>query len=125
MNEQMKPSPTDRILFVDIKNSFHCMDRHSEYYRPSTYEATRKYWRVGKDKVDKVNLVIGHVDGIVKEVIQPTIWKLSDDPRYPNRYECEGEQWDASPYIGQSIRELVTLGQNPVAYYPTDKKYWK
>lgn len=125
MNEQMKPSPTDRILFVNIKNSFYCTDRHSEYYRPSAYEATRKYWRVAKTKVDKVNLVIGHVDGIVKEVIKPTIWKVSDNPKYPNRYECEGEEWDDSPHIGKSIRELVTLGQNPVAYYPSDKKYWE
>lgn len=125
MNEQMKPSPTDRILFVNIKKSFHCTDRRNEYYRPSAYEATRKYWRVAKDRVDKVNLVIGHVDGIVKEVIKLTIWKVSEDSRYPGRYECEGEEWEDSPYIGQSIRELVTLGQNPVAYYPSDKQYWE
>ena len=79
MIEPLRPSPTDRILFVNIKNSFNCTDRHSEYYRPSRYEATRKYWRVSKNRISKVNLVIGHVDGIVKEVISPTVWIIMVD----------------------------------------------
>ena len=61
MIEPLRPSPTDRILFVNIKNSFNCTDRHSEYYRPSRYEATRKYWRVSKNRISKVNLVITSV----------------------------------------------------------------
>lgn len=91
MIEPLRPSPTDRILFVNIKNSFNCTDRHSEYYRPSRYEATRKYWKVSKNRISKVNLVIGHVDGIVKEVISPTVWIPATDSRYHGRFECKGE----------------------------------
>lgn len=120
MIEPLRPSPTDRILFVNIKNSFNCTDRHSEYYRPSRYEATRKYWRVSKNRISKVNLVIGHVDGIVKEVISSTVWIPATDSRYHGRFECKGKEQDDSPYLEKDIRHLVNLGQNPVSYYQCD-----
>lgn len=120
MKEPIKISASDRILFVNIKRSFHCTDRHSEYYRPSAYEATRKYWRISKQRLSKISLVVGHVDGIVKEVIVPEKWYLSTDPRYPNRYECIGKELDDSPYLNKDANQLITIGQNPVAYYNCD-----
>ena len=112
MKEPIKISASDRILFVNIKRSFHCTDRHSEYYRPSAYEA--------KQRLSKISLVVGHVDGIVKEVIVPEKWHLSTDPRYPNRYECIGKELDDSPYLNKDASQLITIGQNPVAYYNCD-----
>ncbi len=118
--ETIQLSPQDRILFVNIKNSYNSKDRHSEYYRPSVYEATRKYWRISKKRLDKINLVVGYVDGIVKEVIAPTQWSLTSDPRYRGRYECKGEELVDSPYLEKDIRSVITIGQNPVTYYNCD-----
>lgn len=120
MKEPIKISASDRILFVNIKRSFHCTDRHSEYYRPSTYEATRKYWRISKQRLSKISLVVGHIDGIVKEVIAPEKWNLSTDARYPKRYECEGKELKNSPYLGKDASQIITIGQNSVAYYNSD-----
>lgn len=120
MKELLQVSPSDRILFVNIKKSFHCTDRHSEYYRPSVYEATRKYWRISKQRLSKISLVVGHVDGIVKEVIVPEKWTLATDARYPKRYECEGKELKDSPYLGKDASQIITIGQNPVAYYNCD-----
>ena len=120
MKEALHLSSSDKVLFVNIKRSFNCTDRHSEYYRPSAYEATRKYWRISKQRLSKISLVVGHVDGIVKEVIVPEKWHLSTDPRYPNRYECIGKELDDSPYLNKDASQLITIGQNPVAYYNCD-----
>lgn len=80
----------------------------------------RKYWRISKQRLSKISLVVGHVDGIVKEVIVPEKWHLSTDPRYPNRYECIGKELEDSPYLNKDASQLITIGQNPVAYYNCD-----
>ncbi|MEG1188338.1 MAG: hypothetical protein RR259_11235 [Odoribacter sp.] len=113
----IEPLESDRILFVNIKNSYNCTDKKSMYYRESAYEATRKYWKVSSSRVSKVNLVVGHVDGIVKVVIEPTQSYPTQDTRFKGRYEFDGEQLFDSSYLGKSIHNLVRIGQNPINYF--------
>lgn len=80
-------------------------------------ENTGKYQRI---ESPRSILVIGHVDGIVKEVISPTVWIPATDSRYHGRFECKGKEQDDSPYLEKDIRHLVNLGQNPVSYYQCD-----
>ena len=116
MNEYINPSEDEKIIFVNIKNSYNCKDKSSELYRPSLYEATRKYWRLSLAKAQKATLLIGHVNGIVKEVIRPTNCYKSKEPQYTQRVEFEGEEVFDSIFIGKSITNMVKIGQNPVNY---------
>ncbi|MCR5498275.1 MAG: hypothetical protein K6F48_10600 [Paludibacteraceae bacterium] len=117
MNGYINPSADEKIVFVNIKNTYNCKDRKSEYYRPSIYEATRKYWRVSLSRVNNATLLIGHVDGVVKEVIRLTNSYKSKDPRFSNRIEFEGEELDDSIYLGKLITNIVRIGQNPINYF--------
>ncbi|MBP3716627.1 MAG: hypothetical protein IKP81_10235 [Paludibacteraceae bacterium] len=117
MNEYINPSKEESIIFVNIKKSYNCTDKSSIYYRPSTYEATRKYWRMSIERAKKASLLIGHVDGIVKEVIKPSNCSKSKEPGLTNRVVFEGEELNNSPYLGKLITNIVTIGQNPVNYY--------
>ncbi|MBO4529212.1 MAG: hypothetical protein J5767_01095 [Paludibacteraceae bacterium] len=116
MNAYINPSENEKIIFVNIRNSYNCKDKFNELYRPNLYEATRKYWIMSLTRASKATLLIGHVNGIVKEVIRPTNCYKSKAPKYTNRVEFEGEEVLDSIYLGKSITNKVKIGQNPVNY---------
>lgn len=115
--EYIQPNENEKILFVNIKKTYACKDKSSKDYRPSLYEAARKYWKLSPDKIKNINLLVAHVNGIVKDVFIPTSWCRTDNAEYKGRFEFEGIEILNSEYIGESILNLVKLGQNPVNYY--------
>lgn len=117
MNQFITPDDNEKIVFVNIKKSYNCTDKSSEYYRPNNYEATRKYWKMAIGRAREATLLIGHVDGVVKEVIRPTNCAKSDEPGLTDRVVFDGEEIEDSPYLGKAITNIVKIGQNPVNYY--------
>lgn len=122
MNTFTLQSPNDRILFVNITKTYNCLDPQSIYYREDLYEMTRKYWKVSLQNTKIITHVIGHSNGIIKEVITHPKWQLTNHPDYPKRLECTGIKDDKSPYIGMNIHNIIPTGQNPVRYYKIETK---
>lgn len=117
-NGYIEPEKGEYFLIANIKKTFFCDDVSDvAYCRPDLYECTRKYWRIAANKIPKITRVLGHVDGIVQCVITPTRWYKTEVARVAGRYECDGIVEDDSPYLGKSVMEIVTIGQNPVNYY--------
>lgn len=111
--EFINPNPNDRIIFINICQTYKSGERGS------TYEATRKYWRLNGKRAEKATHVLATVNGIVLAVFRPTIWYITEDTRYhrAGRWEFEGIEIPDSPYIGTSIRNLLKPSQNPIQYY--------
>lgn len=72
----------NNIKYMIIKTS---NERYENYKNQkcsdydAIYEATRKSWKVGKDRVDKIKYVLGVIDGIVREVFEVEKWQLADN----------------------------------------------
>ena len=109
----MEPNPDDRIIFINICQTYQSGERGS------IYEATRKYWRLNGKRAEKATHVLAVVRGIVLAVFKPKIWYITKDTRYKRtgRWEFEGEEVCDSPYIGKSMRNLLGPSQNPIQYF--------
>ena len=107
--EKMIPYERDRILFVCINNSIDCQKNGSIYDRGrDLYEATRKYWPVGKDKRDKITCVVSHAHGIVQMVLRDLSYTICrEDNGCFGRLICSGSEDKTWPYIGKSMKDLV------------------
>ena len=112
-SKYINPNPNDRIIFINICQTYKTGERGS------IYEATRKYWRLNGKRAEKATHVLAIVDGIVLAVFKPTKWYITDDTRYKRagRWEFEGEELYDTPYIGKSMRNLLKPSQNPIQYF--------
>lgn len=117
MIEYINPNVSEKIIFVNIKKSYACTDKTSIFYRPNVYEATRKYWKLSISRAKEASLLIGHVDGVIKEVIRPTKMMETNEPGLSKRIVFDGEEILDSEYLGKLITNIVKIGQNPVNYY--------
>ena len=111
---------TDKLIFVNIKNSYEAMinnDISNRYYRENIKECTRKYWNIPNDKTDAATHILGCYKGIVMEVIQITSYSTSEND-FPGRKIFEGEEIKDSLYIGMDIHNLFsTLANFRIKYY--------
>ena len=83
-----KINDSDRIIFVNIKNSYEAFLNHDTkhpLYRPSVYDCTVKYWRVDDEKAYNATHIIGCYKGIVKEVVKVTEPPMIDTENFPGR----------------------------------------
>lgn len=97
-----KIESTDKLIFVNIKNSYEAMinnDISNRYYRENIKECTRKYWNIPNVKADAATHILGCYKGIVMEVIQITSYSISEND-FPGRKIFEGEEIKDSKYIG-------------------------
>ena len=115
-----KIESTDKLIFVNIKNSYEAMinnDISNRYYRENIKECTRKYWNIPNDKADAATHILGCYKGIVMEVIQITSYSTSEND-FPGRKVFEGEEIEDSLYIGMDIHNLFsTLANFRIKYY--------
>ena len=112
--EDINPNPEDRIICINISQTYLSGEREN------VYECTRKYWRLNGYRAEKANIVLAIYRGVVVAVFKPHIWYLTKSTEYSGRWEFEGEQIYDSPYINTSVRNLVKIGQNPIMYYNCD-----
>ena len=102
--------PNDRIVCVNISSTYDKNEREDDYDR------ARHYWKVSLDRVNKANLVLATVHGIVKAVFKPRRWYLTDSTKYPGTYEFEGEQVFDSEYLGKSVWNIVSKYTVTITY---------
>ena len=65
----------EKLMLISIRNSLESRD---------LYHAVRGVWRVDRSKAEKYQLVLGHVDGLVKCAYRPTRWLGSTEGDFPH-----------------------------------------
>ena len=112
---------SDKLIFVNIKNSYEAMqrnDRKHPLYRSSLYECTRKYWPIKKEDFDVATHILGCFKGKVIEVIDIKNRYIEPSGEYAGRKVFEGVEQPDSPYMGMDLHEIFdTLANFRVKYW--------
>ncbi len=126
MNPDIEPfDPKHRLLLVSIAKTIG--------ERGSVYDATRYAWRVSRERVEKIDYVLGCVNGVVKGVFQVGEW-LDASPGEPTmknfpgmvarhrnqRWGFEGSEPDEAItriYLEKRVPDHLEIGQNGFRYY--------
>lgn len=112
---------TDKIIFVNIKNSYEAMqnnDRSNPLYRECLYDCTRKYWSIAIEKANAATHILGCYHGKVIEVIRIQRYHVESLGELAGRKVFEGIEQPDSPYIGMDLHEIfATLKNFRVKYY--------
>ncbi|MFC3749206.1 hypothetical protein [Paenibacillus sp. GCM10012306] len=84
------------------------------------YEATRKHWRMNKNRIEHIKYAVGIDQGKVVCVFEPTSWEVVEEGEYKGKLKFEGTD------AGHEIFNKLQLAQgqllkkfgrgNPVAY---------
>lgn len=96
------------ILLVSLNKTFNQDKAEGVYQRPDIYEATRKYWSIGKNRPDTIRYVLGVYKGIVVSVVKVNSYKWvgkAEDSTVFKRPRCcfDGELQEDSPYMNMDV----------------------
>jgi hypothetical protein len=86
------------------------------------YEATRKYWKIDRNRVSDIHIICAVYVGIIREVYNPVSWHEAptDNPDGQGRSFFEGKIAPSDTrekYINKSVSRYWTQGsQNPIKY---------
>ena len=112
---------SDKLIFVNIKESFEAMQRNDTkhpLYRGSLYDCTRKYWQLNTEKFEVATHVLGCYKGKVLEVINIKNRYIVSSGEYAGRKVFEGVEDDKSPYMGMDLHEIFdSLANFRVKYW--------
>ncbi len=112
---------TDKIIFVNIKNSYEALlsnDRSNPLFRVNLYECTRKYWQIAVEKANIATHILGCYHGKVIEVIRIREFHVEPSGEFAGRKVFEGIEQPDSPYMGMDLHEIFdTLANFRVKYY--------
>ncbi len=108
------PAPDETLLLVSLNRTFDYKKAKKTpdvYVRPSLYDATRKYWRISKNRINSIKYVLGVYKGIVRSVYEPTQWFETNvdekgNPYKHTRYYFEGKEIADSPYLNKSVEDF-------------------
>lgn len=112
---------TDKLIFVNIKNSYEAMKRHEtsdHFYRSSLYDCTVKYWRVAEEKASSATHILGCYKGKVIEVVRINNVTEVITGKYAGRKIFDGIEQPDSIYLGLDLHEVF----DTLANFNT--KYW-
>ena len=113
--ELLSGKSSDKLIFVNIKESFEAMqrnDRKHPLYRSSLYDCTRKYWQINMEKFKVATHVLGCYKGKVLEVINIKNRYIEPSGEYAGRKVFEGVEEDKSPYMGMDLHEIFDSLRN-------------
>ncbi len=108
---KIAPAPDETLLLVSLNRTFDYKKAKKTpdvYVRPSLYDATRKYWRISKNRIKDIKYVLGVYKGIVRSVYEPTKWYIADfddnGVRFDKpRWAFEGKEVVDSYYLNKSV----------------------
>ena len=107
----------ESVLLININKLY-----HHDISPEDLYEATRKYWKVSRDRIVSIKLVCAVYIGIIREVYVPIAWfeAAPDDPIGEGRLYFEGRVAPTElrdKYIYKSVSKYWKRGsQNPIKY---------
>ncbi len=117
----LSDNSTDKLIFVNIKNSYEAMlnnDRTNPLFRTSLYDCTRKYWLVNEEKANVATRILGCYKGKVIEVIHIQNFYTEPTGEYAGRKVFVGPEEPDSPYMNMDLHEIF----NSLANFRV--KYW-
>ena len=92
---------------------------HHDMTPQQLYEATRKHWKVSRERVNGIQIICAVYVGIIREVYIPQSWRESP-LKQPGRSYFEGQvapEELRSKYINKSVARYWPKGnQNPIKY---------
>lgn len=113
--EFLSEDSSDKLIFVNIKNSYEAMqrnDREHPLYRNSLYDCTRMYWPISEEKYDAATHILGCYKGKVLEVITIKNRYIEPSGEYAGRKVFEGVEESDSPYMGMDLHEIFDSLRN-------------
>ena len=113
--EFLSEDSSDKLIFVNIKNSYEAMqrnDREHPLYRNSLYDCTRMYWPISEEKYDAATHILGCYKGKVFEVITIKNRYIEPSGEYAGRKVFEGVEESDSPYMGMDLHEIFDSLRN-------------
>ncbi len=121
MSHMFPCNTKDKLVFVNIKNSFEAMRRgetSNPLYRDSLYDCTVKYWRIASEKAFSATHVLGCYKGKVVEVVRINSVQPAATGVYKGRMVFDGVEQPDSIYIGLDLHEVFDTLSN------FNTKYW-
>ena len=113
--ELLSKNSSDKLIFVNIKESYEAMqrnDRKHPLYRSSLYDCTRKYWQINLEKFEVATHVLGCYKGKVIEIINITNRYIEPNGEYAGRKVFEGVEQPESPYMGMDLHDIFDSLRN-------------
>lgn len=126
---KIDPINGDRLLLVSLNKSYKQSKAEGVYVRANDYESARKYWAVSKDKVGKIDYILGVYKGIVRIVIKVNGYtpcnSAEDGTKFKStRYAFEGDIIPDSPYLNTDVTDYPFGSGGEKTYIPRDTKAW-
>ena len=113
--ELLSKNSSDKLIFVNIKESYEAMqrnDRKHPLYRSSLYDCTRKYWQINLEKFEVVTHVLGCYKGKVIEIINIKNRYIEPNGEYAGRKVFEGVEQPESLYMGMDLHDIFDSLRN-------------
>ena len=120
---KIKPIPGDRLLLVSLNKSYKQSKATGVYRRANDYESARKYWKLSRDKADKVKYILGIYRGIVRIVIDVkgnSLCSVADDGTVfkKPRFAFVGDIVPDSPYLNTDVADYPFGSGGAITYIP-------
>ncbi|MBD5090295.1 MAG: endonuclease [Lactobacillus sp.] len=120
---KIKPIPGDRLLLVSLNKSYKQSKATGVYRRANDYESARKYWKLSRDKADKVKYILGIYRGIVRIVIEvkgKSLCPVAEDGTVfkEPRFAFVGDIVPDSPYLNTDVTDYTFGSGGAITYIP-------
>ncbi len=119
--ELLSGKSSDKLIFVNIKNSYEAMqrnDRKHPLYRSRLYDCTRMYWQIKEEKFNIATHILGCYKGKVIEVVHIKNRYIEPSGEFAGRKVFDRTEQPDSPYIGMDLHEIFdSLSNFRVKYW--------
>ena len=109
---------TKPLTSFDIKHNLLLININKTYKSErSLYDATRKHWKLNRNKLDSIDYVCGEYRGIIRGVFKPERWLFNETEKrwYFEGYEVIEEEI-LNLYLNKEYTGKKKGTQNPVRY---------
>ena len=102
----MKIDTRDKLIVVNLSNTYKGTRNERIYRRDSMYEKARKYWKLNIHKAQNADYVLAVYKGVVRAVFKPTKWEEITDASLFKGKRCmfEGYEVGDSQYLNTYIK---------------------
>lgn len=123
---KIEPIPGERLLLVSLNKSYKQSKATGIYCRANDYESARKYWKLSRDKADKVKYILGIYRGIVRIVIDvkgKSLCLVAEDGTVfkEPRFAFVGDIVSDSPYLNTDVTDYPFGSGGAITYIPRNK----
>ena len=117
---KIEPILGDRLLLVSLNKSYQQSKATGVYRRANDYESVRKYWKLSRDKANKVRYILGIYIRIVIDVKDNSLCSVADDGTVfkKPRFAFVGDIVPDSPYLNTDVTDYPFGSGGAITYIP-------